>query len=75
MEDEGSGWSVAFETAKSVAYLGQGSTIQFFESCILFLGSLFFPRWLFGQMESINVAGVLQEAGNANWRSCTGWQV
>ena len=44
MEDEGSGWSVAFETAKSVAYLGQGSTIQFFESCILFLDSLFFPR-------------------------------
>ena len=29
MEDEGSGWSVAFETAKSVAYLGQGKTVQY----------------------------------------------
>ena len=31
----------------------------------------FFPGGLFGQMESINVAGVLQEAADADSRACT----
>ena len=31
----------------------------------------FFPGGLFGRMESINVAGVLQEAADADSRACT----
>ena len=30
---------------------------------------------IFGDMESMNVAGVLQEAGDADWRACTRSQV
>ena len=42
---------------------------------ILISGSLPFSGLLFGQMESINVAGVLQEAGDADSRACTRSQV
>ena len=35
------------------------------------IGILFFPGWLFGRMESINVAGVLQEVGDADSRAYT----
>ena len=35
------------------------------------IGILFFPGWLFGQMESTNVAGVLQEVGDADSRAHT----
>ena len=47
-------------------YVGEGSTIRFIGSSISFLGSLFFPVDCFGRMETINVAGVLQEAGDAD---------
>ena len=43
--------------------------IRFAEGSISFLDSLFFPGSLFGRMESINVADILQEAGDANSRA------
>ena len=42
---------------------------------MIFLGSLVFSGELFGQMESINVGGVLQEAGDADSRTRTRSQV
>ena len=56
-------------------YIGQCSTIPFVGSWISFLGSLFFSGYLFEQMESINVPGVLQEAGDADSSACTISQV
>ena len=56
-------------------YVGQSSTIRFVGSWISFLDSLFFPGWLFRWMESINVAGILQEAGDTDLRACTRSQI
>ena len=56
-------------------YVGQGSTIQFVRSWISFLDSLLLSGQLFGWMESINVAGVLQEAGDGDSRAHTRYQV
>ena len=45
--------------------------MQFVGSWISYLGSFFFlVNWV-GRMESINVAGVLQEAKDADSRACT----
>ena len=52
-------------------YVDQDSTIRFVGSSISFLDSLLFSGDLFGQMESINVDGVLQEAGDADSRAHT----
>ena len=57
--------------ALGFAYIDQGSATQFVGSRISFLDSLLFPGWLFWWMESINVAAVLQEAGNADLRAHT----
>ena len=40
--------------------------IQFVRSLIFFHNFLFLLRQLFGRMESVDVAGVLQEAGDAD---------
>ena len=56
-------------------YVGQGSTIGFVGSLIFFQDFLFLLRWFFGQMESMDVSGVLQEAGDADLRVCTRSQV
>ena len=56
-------------------YVGEGSLIQFVGSSILFLGSLFLSGYSFGQMESINVTGVFQEAEDADSRTHTRSQV
>ena len=56
-------------------YVDQGSTILFVGSCISFLGSLFFSGYFFGRMESVYVAGVLQEAEDADSRARTRSQV
>ena len=50
-------------------YVGHGSTIRFVGRWISFLDSLFFPGWLFWQMESINMPGVFQEAGDADFEN------
>ena len=47
-------------------YIGQGSSTRFVGSWISFLDSFFFSGKLFWRMESINVAGVLQKAGDAD---------
>ena len=50
-------------------YVCQGSIKLRVGSLISFLDFLFFfPGWLFWPMESINVTGILQEAGNADSR-------
>ena len=48
-----------------------GTMIQFTGSWILFLDSLLFPVWLFGAIELINVASVLQEAVDTDSRDHT----
>ena len=52
-------------------YLDQGSMIQFVRSWISSLWFLFFSGYLSGRIESINVAGVLQEAGDTDSRAHT----
>ena len=47
-------------------YIGQGNTIRFVGSLNLFPDFLFLLRWLFGRMDSMNVAGALQEAAVAD---------
>ena len=49
--------------------------IRFVGSWVSFLDSLLFPDWLFCRMESINVAGVLEEAGDADSSASTKSQV
>ena len=56
-------------------YIAQGSTIRFVGSWIWFRGFLFSSGQVFGQMESINVAGVFQEAWDADSRAHTRSQV
>ena len=51
-------------------YVGQSNSIRFVWSFILFLDSLFLPFCLLGCLRSIDVAGVLQEAGDADLRAC-----
>ena len=54
----------------------QGSTIQFGSgNWMSFMDPLLFPGWLFWRMESMNVAGTLQEAGDADSRDHTRSQV
>ena len=51
-------------------YVGQGSMIRFFGSRISFLSSwFFFLVHCLGELESINVAGILQKAGDADSRA------
>ena len=61
--------------ALGYVYVSQGSTVRFVGSWISFLDCLFFHGWLFGQMESINMACVLQNARDANSKACTRSQV
>ena len=56
-------------------YVGQENTIQFVQSLICFQDFLFLLGWLFGQMESMDVACALQEAGDADSRAHTRSQV
>ena len=49
--------------------------IWFVGRWISFLDSLFLPGCFFWPLESMNVAGVLQEAGDADSRACTRSQV
>ena len=49
--------------------------IQFVRSFIFFHNFLFLRRWLFWQMESMDVAGVLQKAGDADSRASSRSQV
>ena len=56
-------------------YAGEGNTIRFVGSLIFFPDFLFLLRWLFGRIESMDVAGVLQEAGDADSRARTRSQV
>ena len=52
--------------AMGSVYVGHGSMIEFVGSWIWSMDSLLFSNELFGHMESINVAGVLQEAEDAS---------
>ena len=49
--------------------------MQFVGNVIFFQDFLFLLRWLLGWMESMHVAGVLQEAGDADLRVHTRSQV
>ena len=52
-------------------YMGQGNIIQFVRSLIFFQDFLFLLSLLFGRIESLDVAGVLQEARDTDSRVCT----
>ena len=52
----------------SCHYLSYGWISEFLR---LFLDCFCLLGWLYGQMESVNVAGVLQDEGNADSRDCT----
>ena len=54
--------------ALGCVYVNQDRTIW---SCISFPNSLFFPGKFFGQIESLDVAGVLQKAGDTSSNACT----
>ena len=57
------------------AYVDQGNTIQFVGSSIFFSG-FFVSSWMiFGWIDLMDVAGVLQEAGDADSSACTRSQV
>ena len=42
---------------------------------MVFQDFLFLLQWVFGRIESVDVAGVLQEVGDADSRACTRSQV
>ena len=56
-------------------YIGQGNMSWVVGSLVFFHDFLFLLTWLFGRMESMDAAGVLQEAGDADSRACTRSQV
>ena len=65
--------SLPLLTLSSVS-IGHNNAIQFL--CLIsFYDFLFLPGWLFDQMKSKDVAGVLQEVGEADSRACTSSQV
>ena len=63
------GFCVRRYSVYCLLYIRQYGTICW--ELVSFLNSLCLRGSLFGQMESINVAGVLHKAGNADLRICT----